>query len=68
MVVAKLGEALAGLIDFGQVSPKLIVSGTLKTAQQTSDVLERVEKQGDLYAPVLELEQSLPKFSELTGD
>jgi bifunctional non-homologous end joining protein LigD len=35
---------------------------------ETSDVLERVEKHGDLFAPVLELEQSLPKFGELTGD
>jgi bifunctional non-homologous end joining protein LigD len=28
---------------------------------ETSDVLERVEKHGDLFAPVLELKQKLPK-------
>jgi bifunctional non-homologous end joining protein LigD len=32
---------------------------------ETSDVLERVDKHGDLFAPVLELEQTLPKFGNL---
>jgi DNA primase len=27
---------------------------------EASDVLERVEKHGDLYAPVVELQQELP--------
>jgi bifunctional non-homologous end joining protein LigD len=34
---------------------------------EASEVLERVEQHGDLFAPVLELEQSLPKFAELAG-
>jgi bifunctional non-homologous end joining protein LigD len=34
---------------------------------EASEVLERVEQHGDLFAPVLELEQSLPKFGELAG-
>jgi bifunctional non-homologous end joining protein LigD len=29
---------------------------------ETSDVLERIEKHGDLFAPVLELEQGLPEL------
>lgn len=29
---------------------------------ETKDVLERIEKQGDLFAPVLELEQQLPQL------
>jgi bifunctional non-homologous end joining protein LigD len=29
---------------------------------ETKDVLERIEKHGDLFAPVLELEQELPKL------
>jgi bifunctional non-homologous end joining protein LigD len=32
---------------------------------ETSDVLKRVEKHGDLYAPVLELKQQLPSFASL---
>ncbi len=34
---------------------------------ETSDVLERVEKHGDLFAPVLELEQKLPSFAKLSA-
>ena len=34
---------------------------------EASEVLDRVEQHGDLFAPVLELEQSLPKFDELTS-
>ena len=34
---------------------------------ETSDVLKRVEKHGDLFAPVLELEQTLPSFAQLAG-
>ncbi|MEK6277408.1 MAG: non-homologous end-joining DNA ligase [Actinomycetota bacterium] len=34
---------------------------------EASDVLERVEKQGDLFAPVLELKQKLPDFAKLKG-
>jgi len=34
---------------------------------EASEVLERVEKHGDLFAPVLELEQKLPSFGELSG-
>ena len=34
---------------------------------EASDVLKRVEKHGDLFAPVLELEQELPSFAELSG-
>jgi bifunctional non-homologous end joining protein LigD len=34
---------------------------------ETSDVLKRVEKHGDLFAPVLELEQKLPSFAQLAG-
>jgi bifunctional non-homologous end joining protein LigD len=34
---------------------------------EASDVLERVEKQGDLFAPVLELKQKLPSFAKLAG-
>jgi hypothetical protein len=29
--------------------------------------LKRVEKHGDLFAPVLELEQKLPSFAQLAG-
>ena len=29
---------------------------------ETAAVLDRIEKQGDLFAPVLELEQSLPEL------
>jgi bifunctional non-homologous end joining protein LigD len=29
---------------------------------ETTDVLKRIEKQGDLFAPVLELKQKLPKL------
>ena len=29
---------------------------------ETATVLERIEKQGDLFAPVLELEQPLPEL------
>jgi bifunctional non-homologous end joining protein LigD len=32
-----------------------------------SDVLKRVEKHGDLFAPVLELEQTLPDFAKLSA-
>jgi bifunctional non-homologous end joining protein LigD len=32
---------------------------------ESSDVLERVERQGDLFAPVLELKQRLPSFAKL---
>ena len=35
---------------------------------ETKDVLKRVEKHGDLFAPVLELKQTLPKLAKLTGD
>jgi bifunctional non-homologous end joining protein LigD len=44
------------------------VESTLKSGKatdlvfETTDVLERIEKQGDLFAPVLELEQELPDF------
>jgi bifunctional non-homologous end joining protein LigD len=34
---------------------------------EASEVLERVSKHGDLFAPVLELEQKLPSFASLTG-
>jgi bifunctional non-homologous end joining protein LigD len=34
---------------------------------EASDVLDRVQKHGDLFAPVLELEQRLPSFAKLTG-
>jgi bifunctional non-homologous end joining protein LigD len=34
---------------------------------EADDVLKRVEKHGDLFAPVLELEQKLPSFAKLTG-
>ena len=34
---------------------------------EASDVLERVGRHGDLFAPVLELEQRLPKFAQLAG-
>ena len=34
---------------------------------ESSDVLKRVEKHGDLFAPVLELEQKLPSFAQLAG-
>jgi bifunctional non-homologous end joining protein LigD len=34
---------------------------------ETSDVLKRVEKHGDLFAPVLEIEQRLPSFAQLAG-
>ena len=34
---------------------------------ETSDVLKRVEKHGDLFAPVLDLEQKLPSFAQLAG-
>jgi bifunctional non-homologous end joining protein LigD len=30
---------------------------------ETAAVLERIEKQGDLFAPVLELEQELPDLT-----
>jgi bifunctional non-homologous end joining protein LigD len=33
---------------------------------EASEVLKRVEKHGDLFAPVLELEQKLPSFASLT--
>ena len=29
---------------------------------ETSDVLERIEEHGDLFAPVLELQQNLPEL------
>lgn len=32
---------------------------------ESSDVLARVDEQGDLFAPVLELEQKLPSFAKL---
>jgi bifunctional non-homologous end joining protein LigD len=35
---------------------------------ETSDVLKRFEKHGDLFAPVLELEQKLPSFAQLAGN
>jgi bifunctional non-homologous end joining protein LigD len=35
---------------------------------EASDVLKRVEKHGDLFAPVLELEQRLPDFGKLAGE
>ena len=44
------------------------VESTLKSGKatdlvfETTDVLERIEKHGDLFAPVLELEQELPDF------
>jgi len=34
---------------------------------ETVDVLERVKKQGDLFAPVLELRQRLPSFAKLSA-
>jgi bifunctional non-homologous end joining protein LigD len=34
---------------------------------ETSEVLKRVERHGDLFAPVLELEQRLPSFGQLAG-
>jgi len=34
---------------------------------EASEVLNRVEKDGDLFAPVLELKQTLPSFSKLAG-
>lgn len=34
---------------------------------EASDVLKRVEKHGDLFAPVLKLEQRLPSFAKLAG-
>ena len=34
---------------------------------EASEVLERVSRHGDLFAPVLELEQKLPSFGELSG-
>ena len=36
-----------------------------KLVFETADVLERIEKQGDLFAPVLELKQKLPELGEL---
>jgi len=35
---------------------------------ETADVLQRVEDRGDLFAPVLELEQELPGLEDLGGD
>jgi bifunctional non-homologous end joining protein LigD len=35
---------------------------------ETEDVLRRVEKQGDLFAPVLELKQRLPALNTVQGD
>jgi bifunctional non-homologous end joining protein LigD len=34
---------------------------------EAAEVLKRVEKHGDLFAPVLELEQRLPSFGKLAG-
>ena len=34
---------------------------------EAPDVLERVERHGDLYAPVLELEQRLPPVSAVNS-
>jgi bifunctional non-homologous end joining protein LigD len=34
---------------------------------EAGDVLKRVEKDGDLFAPVLELRQKLPSFAKLRG-
>ncbi len=34
---------------------------------EASEVIERVKKHGDLFGPVLELEQKLPDFGELSG-
>jgi bifunctional non-homologous end joining protein LigD len=35
---------------------------------EAGEVLERIERDGDLFAPVLELKQRLPDFGELAGD
>jgi bifunctional non-homologous end joining protein LigD len=35
---------------------------------EASDVLKRFEKHGDLFAPVLELKQTLPSFAQLAGN
>jgi bifunctional non-homologous end joining protein LigD len=34
---------------------------------EAADVLERIEREGDPFAPVLELKQRLPSFAELKG-
>ena len=34
---------------------------------EADEVVERFEKHGDLFAPVLELKQKLPKFDEIAG-
>jgi len=47
---------------------RAVIAGldALSDANQ-GDVLKRVEKHGDLYAPVLELKQELPSFAQLAG-
>jgi bifunctional non-homologous end joining protein LigD len=35
---------------------------------EADDVLRRIDKDGDLFAPVLELKQRLPSFAKLTGE
>jgi bifunctional non-homologous end joining protein LigD len=35
---------------------------------EAEDVLKRIDKDGDLFAPVLELKQRLPSFAKLTGE
>ena len=34
---------------------------------EADEVVKRFEKHGDLFAPVLELKQKLPKFDEIAG-
>jgi bifunctional non-homologous end joining protein LigD len=34
---------------------------------EAEDVLKRIERDGDHFAPVLELKQRLPKFAEIAG-
>ena len=49
-------------ITWDEVESTIESGGASDLVFKTGDVLERIEQHGDLFAPVLELEQELPDF------
>jgi bifunctional non-homologous end joining protein LigD len=58
---AKRQPTVSTPLTWGEVASALKARNAKRLAFTSRDVLQRVEKKGDLFAPVLELKQKLPK-------
>ena len=54
-------------VTWGEVEGALKKKDSLRLVFESKDVLARVEKMGDLFAPVLALKQKLPQLAGLTS-